>query len=74
MARRCASIGICSSIPTARGRSVDVALKFDENSLSLVTQQQGDFLAQLDANGGDVRKLMTSVKAQTAKMRAAIRN
>ncbi|HWA21500.1 MAG TPA: ABC transporter substrate-binding protein [Caulobacterales bacterium] len=58
--------------PNGAWKVVDVALKFSENSLSLVTQQQGDFLAQLDANGGDVRKLMDSVKAQTAKMRAAI--
>jgi phospholipid transport system substrate-binding protein len=58
--------------PNGSWKVVDVALKFSENSLSLVTQQQGDFLAQLDANGGDVRKLMASVKAQTAKMRAAI--
>lgn len=58
--------------PNGSWKVVDVALKFSENSLSLVTQQQGDFLAQLDANGGDVRKLMASVKAQTAKMRSAI--
>ncbi|MGE3303826.1 MAG: phospholipid-binding protein MlaC [Hyphomonadaceae bacterium] len=51
---------------------VDVALKFDESSLSLVVQQQGDFLAKLDKNGGDIRKLIDYVKADTDRMRRNI--
>lgn len=58
--------------PDGSWKVVDAALKFSDTSLSLATQQQGDFLAQLDTDGGDVQKLISSVKAQTEKMRAAI--
>jgi phospholipid transport system substrate-binding protein len=53
-------------------RVVDVALKLDESVIWLAIQQQQDFLAQLDRNGGDVRKLTEFVKAQTATMRQRI--
>jgi phospholipid transport system substrate-binding protein len=59
--------------PDGSWKVIDVALKFDETSISLATQQQAQFLSQLDKNGGDVRKLLESVKAQTTAMRAMIK-
>jgi phospholipid transport system substrate-binding protein len=53
-------------------RVVDVALKLDESVIWLAIQQQQDFLAQLDKNGGDVTKLIEFVKNQTTLMRKRI--
>lgn len=56
----------------ASWRVVDVALKLDETVIWLAIQQQQDFLAQLDKNGGDIAKLIEFVKNQTAVMRKRI--
>lgn len=50
-------------------RVVDVALKLDETVIWLAIQQQQDFLARLDKNGGDIAKLTTVVQQLTAEMR-----
>lgn len=49
---------------------MDVSLVFEgNNQIWLAQQQQLDFLAALDRNHGDIRALMTDVRAQTATMR-----
>jgi phospholipid transport system substrate-binding protein len=53
-------------------RVVDVALKLDETVIWLAIQQQQDFLARLDKNGGDVKKLIADVKSLTTQMRQHI--
>jgi phospholipid transport system substrate-binding protein len=53
-------------------RVVDVALKLDETVIWLAIQQQQDFLARLDKNGGDIAKLTTLVRQLTAEMRTQI--
>jgi phospholipid transport system substrate-binding protein len=53
-------------------RVVDVALKLDETVIWLAIQQQQDFLARLDKNGGDIAKLTTVVQQLTADMRKQI--
>lgn len=53
-------------------RVVDVALKLDETVIWLAIQQQQDFLARLDKNGGDIAKLTTVVQQLTAEMRKQI--
>jgi phospholipid transport system substrate-binding protein len=50
-------------------RVVDVALKLDETVIWLAIQQQQDFLARLDKNGGDIAKLTSVVQQLTAEMR-----
>jgi phospholipid transport system substrate-binding protein len=52
---------------------VDVSLVLEGNEVWLAQQQQRDFLAQLDRTRGDIRALITSVRAATAQMRARIR-
>ncbi|MBX9745251.1 MAG: ABC transporter substrate-binding protein [Hyphomonadaceae bacterium] len=51
---------------------VDVSLLLDGNQIWLAQQQQRDFLAQLDANNGDIRALMGSLRTVTASMRERI--
>lgn len=51
---------------------VDVSLVLDGNEIWLAQQQQRDFLAQLDRSNGDIRALITSVRATTAQTRARI--
>jgi phospholipid transport system substrate-binding protein len=48
---------------------VDVSLLVDGNQIWLAQQQQRDFLAQLDANNGNIRGLMSSLRETTASMR-----
>ncbi len=59
--------------PDKSWKVVDVALKLEDNVIWLAIQQQQEFLARLDRNGGDVAKLMADVKALTAKMNAEAR-
>lgn len=51
---------------------VDVSLLIDGNQIWLAQQQQRDFLAQLDANNGNIRSLMTNVREMTASMRQRV--
>jgi len=51
---------------------VDVSLLLDGNQIWLAQQQQRDFLAQLDANNGDIRALMSEIRTVTASMRQRI--
>lgn len=53
-------------------RVVDISLLVDGNELWMAQQQQRDFLAALDRNGGDVRALMTLIQTQTAEMRSRL--
>jgi phospholipid transport system substrate-binding protein len=53
-------------------RVMDVALVLEGNEVWLAQQQQRDFLAQLDKSKGDIRALITSVRALTKSMRARI--
>lgn len=55
-------------------RVVDVALKLDETVIWLAIQQQQDFLARLDKNGGDIVKLTAAVQQLTAEMRKQSRS
>lgn len=48
---------------------VDVSLLMDGNQIWLAQQQQRDFLAQLDANNGNIHALMSSLRETTASMR-----
>jgi len=51
----------------------DVQLAFEGgNAIWLGAQQQMDFLALLDQNGGDIQALMTRLRGQTASMRQGI--
>ncbi|MEZ6023687.1 MAG: ABC transporter substrate-binding protein [Hyphomonadaceae bacterium] len=51
---------------------VDVSLILDGNQIWLAQQQQRDFLAQLDANNGNIRALMSDIRGLTAEMRQRI--
>jgi len=51
---------------------VDVSLLMDGNQIWLAQQQQRDFLAQLDANNGNIRALITEIRSVTASMRQRI--
>jgi phospholipid transport system substrate-binding protein len=52
---------------------MDVSLILNgDNQIWLAQQQQRDFLAALDRNGGDVRALMSQVRSQTASMRSRV--
>jgi phospholipid transport system substrate-binding protein len=51
---------------------VDVSLLLDGNQIWLAQQQQRDFLAQLDANNGDIRGLMGELRTLTASMRQRV--
>lgn len=53
-------------------RVVDVALKLEDTVIWLAIQQQQDFLARLDKNGGDITKLIADVKGLTVQMRKNI--
>ncbi len=64
---------ILRSSDTAAWKVVDVSLVLDGNEIWLAQQQQRDFLAQLDRNNGNIRALITSVRASTAEMRQRIR-
>lgn len=48
---------------------VDVSLLVDGSEIWLAQQQQRDFLAQLDRNGGNVSALIASVRTSTAELR-----
>lgn len=48
---------------------VDVSLILEGNEIWLAQQQQRDFLAALDANHGDIRALMATVRQSTASLR-----
>lgn len=48
---------------------VDVSLVLEGNEIWLAQQQQRDFLAALDANHGDIRALMATVRQSTASLR-----
>ncbi|MGD9981152.1 MAG: phospholipid-binding protein MlaC [Hyphomonadaceae bacterium] len=51
----------------------DVQLAFEGgNAIWLGAQQQMDFLALLDQNGGDIEALMTRLRGQTASMRQRV--
>ncbi|MGE0595074.1 MAG: phospholipid-binding protein MlaC [Hyphomonadaceae bacterium] len=51
---------------------VDVSLVFEGNEIWLAQQQQRDFLAALDRNGGDIQALMSDIRNQTSSMRQRI--
>lgn len=51
---------------------VDVSLLIDGNEIWLAQQQQGEFLAALDRNNGDIRALMTEIRGQTAALRQGL--
>lgn len=53
-------------------RVVDVSLVLDGTPVWLAVQQQGEFLAQLDRNNGDIRALIARVNQQTAAMRQRV--
>lgn len=53
-------------------RVVDVSLLIDGNEIWLAQQQQGEFLAALDRNNGDIRALMTEIRGQTATLRQGL--
>lgn len=51
---------------------VDVSLVIDGNEIWLAQQQQRDFLAALDRNNGDIRRLMADLQDVTTSMRERI--
>jgi phospholipid transport system substrate-binding protein len=59
--------------PDGKWRVIDAYLRLtDEAIASLAQQQRDEFVAELGGNGGDVRKLLESVRSETKKMRDSI--